>query len=37
MELKVSDAESVLDGELDHFIEGYLKWKVGTGETAAGK
>jgi peptide chain release factor 2 len=37
MELKVSDAEGVLDGDLDLFVEGYLKWKVGSGEAAAGK
>lgn len=29
MELKVSDAEDVLDGNIDPFIEGYLRWKLG--------
>jgi peptide chain release factor 2 len=32
MELKINDAEAVLDGELDPFIEGYLRWKLGKGE-----
>ncbi|CAN5254433.1 peptide chain release factor 2 [soil metagenome] len=32
MELKVTDAEKVLDGEIDPFIEGYLRWKLGRGE-----
>jgi len=32
MEFKVNDAEKVLDGEIDPFIEGYLRWKLGRGE-----
>lgn len=32
MELKVNDAEAVLDGEVDPFIEGYLRWKLGRGD-----
>lgn len=36
MELKVNDAEAVLDGEIDAFIEGYLRWKLGRDEKVAG-
>ncbi len=32
LELKVSDAEAVLDGAIDPFIEGYLRWQIGRGE-----
>ncbi len=34
MELKVNDADKVLDGYLEPFIEGYLRWKLGKGEKA---
>ena len=27
-ELKVSNAEKVLDGDLDEFIDAYLRWQV---------
>lgn len=29
LELKVTDAEAVLDGGIDPFIEGYLRWNLG--------
>ncbi|MCC5877378.1 MAG: peptide chain release factor 2 [Candidatus Sumerlaeia bacterium] len=29
MEMKITDAEAVLDGEIDPFIEGYLRWNLG--------
>lgn len=32
MELKVNDAEAVLDGQVDPFIEGYLRWKLTAGD-----
>lgn len=35
LELKVTDAEKVLDGEIDPFIEGYLRWKLGKGEKSS--
>lgn len=35
LELKVSDAEDVLDGGIDPFIEGYLRWKLGKDEKKA--
>ncbi|NOX56064.1 MAG: peptide chain release factor 2 [Planctomycetes bacterium] len=31
--LKVSNPSAVLDGELDAFIEAYLKWRVAQGQT----
>ena len=34
MELKVNDAEGVLDGNLDELLSGYLRWKRGMGEGA---
>ena len=33
--LKVSNPNAVLDGELDGFIEAYLKWRVAQGQQAA--
>lgn len=34
MDLKVTDAEGVLDGKIDPFIDGYLRWRLGRGEKA---
>lgn len=34
-ELKMSDPQRVLDGDIDMFIEGYLKWKWSNTEPAA--
>ena len=30
--VETSNPNAVLDGELDPFIEGYLRWRVGEGE-----
>ncbi len=32
LELKVTDADAVLDGDIDPFVDGYLRWKLGRGE-----
>jgi peptide chain release factor 2 len=29
--VEVGNAQAVLDGDLDAFIEGYLRWHVGEG------
>lgn len=36
IELKVSDAHGVLDGDIDPFIEGYLKWRMANPNAVAG-
>jgi peptide chain release factor 2 len=34
--LKITDAEKVLDGDIDPFIEGYLRWKLNRGDRKGG-
>ena len=32
-EVETGNIDGVLDGDLDEFMEGYLRWRAATGET----